>query len=153
MVGRRKRSQVTLSDNRLQRLADRARQMIRQATHRLARSPSMRQGVALIAGTTLAYALDYLFNLAAGRLLSPVEFGTLVALAGVGQVLVVSSRVIQTVITHYVAEFQGRADATGRTAAFFRRTFTAAWVWGGVATLLLLFKLLEPDCVQLNRGA
>lgn len=109
----------------------------------------MRQGIVLIAGTTLAYGLDYLFNLVAGRLLSPAEFGTLVALAGAGQVLVVSSRVIQTVITHYVAEFQVRPNAAVRTAAFFRRTFSAAWVWGGGATLLLL--LLSPPFARFLR--
>ncbi len=109
----------------------------------------MRQGVVLVAGTTLAFGLDYLFNLVAGRLLSPAEFGTLVALAGAGQVLVVGSRVIQTVITHYVAGFQAKPNAATRTASFFRRTFAAAWVWGGGATLLLL--LLSPPFARFLR--
>ncbi|MCA9941224.1 MAG: oligosaccharide flippase family protein, partial [Anaerolineales bacterium] len=107
---------------------------IRQFAH----SRSLRQGMVLILGTTLAYGLDYLFNLVAGRILAPPQFGTLVALAGAGQVLVVASRVIQTVITRYVTEFQSGPDGATRTAAFFRRIFPAAWAWGGGVTVLLL---------------
>lgn len=97
------------------------------------------QSVALIAAVTLAYAIDYLFNLVAGRLLSPVEFSVVVALAGVGQVLVVASRVIQTVVTRYISRF--RADAQtppGRIASFFQAMFRVSWAWGGVAMGVML---------------
>ncbi|MCP4419137.1 MAG: oligosaccharide flippase family protein, partial [Chloroflexi bacterium] len=100
--------------------------------------PSHWQSLALIAGITLAYGLDYLFNLVVGRMLSPVEFSVVIALAGVAQVLVVSSRVIQTVVTRYISRFQAGADADGRIASFFQSMYRASWRWGSVALLLLL---------------
>ena len=100
--------------------------------------PSVWQSMALVAGVTLAYGLDYLFNLVIGRMLSPVEFSIVVAVAGVGQVLVVSSRVIQTVVTRYIARFQAGDKADGRIASFFQAMFRASWRWGSVALLLLL---------------
>ncbi len=100
--------------------------------------PSHWQSIALIAGITLAYGLDYLFNLVVGRMLSPVEFSVVIALAGVAQVLVVSSRVIQTVTTRYIARFQAGDDADGRIASFFQSMYRASWRWGTVALLLLL---------------
>jgi O-antigen/teichoic acid export membrane protein len=93
----------------------------------------MWQGAVLVGAVTFAYALDYLFNLAAGRILSPAEFSIVVALAGIGQVLVVASRVIQTVTTRYVARFQAEAGGAARTTAFFRSMWRAAWRWGLLA--------------------
>ena len=98
----------------------------------------MWQSLALVTAVTLAYGLDYLFNLVSGRLLPPAEFSILVALAGVGQVLVVASRVIQTVVTRYIARFQAQTESTGRIAAFFQSMFRASWVWGLVAMLIML---------------
>ncbi len=91
-----------------------------------------------ILATTLAFGLDYLFNLVAGRLLDPAEFGIVVSLAGVGQVLVVASRVVQTVITHYVSQFQSQKAYIGQIAEFFRSTFRSASRWGAAATAVLL---------------
>ncbi len=90
-----------------------------------------------------AFGLDYLFNLLSGRLLEPAEFGILVALAGVGQVLVVASRVIQTVVTRYVSRFQAQPDGISRTASFFRSVFRSAWGWG-VAAMAVLMALSYP---------
>lgn len=95
--------------------------------------------MALVAGVTIAYGLDYLFNLVIGRMLTPVEFSIVVALAGVGQVLVVSSRVIQTVVTRYIARFQAGDEADGRIASFFQSMFRASWRWGSLAWLVLIF--------------
>ena len=101
--------------------------------------PSLWQSVALVAGVSIAYGLDYLFNLVIGRMLTPVEFSIVVALAGVGQVLVVSSRVIQTVVTRYISRFQVEDEADGRIASFFQSMFRASWRWGTVAWVLLIF--------------
>ena len=104
----------------------------------LLKNPSLFQSLILVAGTTLAYGLDYLFNLAAGRLLTPADFGVLAALAGTGQVLVVASRVVQTVVTRYISDFQADPQAQARAISFFRRMFRATSLWGGLATLLLI---------------
>jgi len=93
----------------------------------------MWQSLALITAVTFAYGLDYLFNLAAGRLLDPADFSILVALAGVLQIFVVGSRVIQTVTARYVSRFQAEIATQERIAPFFRAMFRASWVWGFVA--------------------
>ncbi len=111
--------------------------MMQRARRRLT-APGMWHGLALMTAVIFAYGLDYLFNLVSGRLLDPAQFGILVALAGVGQVLVVASRVIQTVVTRFIARFQAQPDAESRIASFFRAMFRSAWVWGAAATVVML---------------
>jgi O-antigen/teichoic acid export membrane protein len=110
--------------------------MNRLATLRL--TPAVQQSLALVLATTVAYGLDYMFNLAAGRMLAPADFGIVVSLAAAGQVLVVASRVIQTVATRYIARYRAEPDAERRTLAFFRAAFRSAWWWGLAATVLLV---------------
>ncbi len=113
--------------------------------------PSMWQSLALVTAVIFAYGLDYLFNLISGRLLDPAQFGILVALAGVGQVLVVASRVIQTVVTRYIARFQAQTEADSRIASFFRTMFRSAWLWGTAVTILmLLFSFPLAAFLQIN---
>ena len=100
--------------------------------------PGIRQGIVLVVAVTFAFALDYLFNLASGRMLSPAQFSIVVALAAVGQILVVGSRVIQTVVTRYISRFQAEDEGSGRIASFFRAMFRAAWRWGAVAMIVAL---------------
>lgn len=100
-------------------------------------TPGLTQGLLLVAATTLAFGLDYLFNLAMGRLLNdPAQFSILVALAGASQIMVVASRVVQNVITRYIADFRAN-NTTSRISAFFQSAFRSAWQWGALATLLL----------------
>lgn len=101
-------------------------------------TPGMQQGLLLVAATTLAFGLDYLFNLAMGRLLNdPAEFSILVALAGASQIMVVASRVVQNVVTRYIADFRASDSTHNRVSAFFKSSFRSAWQWGAIATLLL----------------
>ena len=110
---------------------------------RLRKIPAnLQQSLLFVAATTLAFGLDYLFNLAAGRLLAPAEFGIVVSLAGVGQVLVVASRVVQTVTTRTVSRFQSAGDGENRVIHFYFRALRTAGLWGAVATAVLL--LLSP---------
>ncbi len=113
--------------------------------------PSVRQGLVLVIGTTLAYGFDYLFNLVTGRLLDQSEFGVFVALTGVGQVLVVASRVIQTVVTRYIAQFKAKSDNAERAASFFRGMFRISWGWGIVA-MGIIFLMSKPlaDFLQID---
>ncbi len=99
----------------------------------------MRQGVLLVAAMTFAFGLDYLFNLVAGQMLPPDEFGIIVALAGAGQVMVVLSRVVQTVVTRYVSGFQATASITGQVRSYFHSAFRIG-ILGGVV-LLVIFGL------------
>ncbi|MDJ0756191.1 MAG: oligosaccharide flippase family protein [Ardenticatenaceae bacterium] len=103
-----------------------------------ARSATLRQGVGLMILTTAAYGFDYLFSLMAGRLLDIADFGILVALTGIGQILVVGSRIIQTVITRYVSELQARPDGAIWMRPFFRRSLSRMAALGVVVTAALV---------------
>lgn len=109
----------------------------------------LRQGMLLVGAVTFAFALDYAFNLASGRMLTPEQFSIVVALAAVGQVLVVGSRVIQTVVTRYTSRFQAQEGGEQRITSFFRSMFRAAWRWGAVATIAALL-LSYPLAAFLN---
>lgn len=100
--------------------------------------PAIWQGIILVGAVVFAFALDYLFNIAAGRMLTPAEFSIVVALAAIGQILVVGSRVIQTVVTRFISRFEAREKEGGRTTAFFQAMFRAAWRWGALALLVAL---------------
>jgi O-antigen/teichoic acid export membrane protein len=111
---------------------------MRQAIRDRRIPPGIRQGIILVGAVTFAFALDYGFNLAAGRMLTPAQFSIVVALAAVGQVLVVGSRVIQTVVTRYVSRFLAQEGGEARSMSFFRAMFRAAWRWGAVALVAAL---------------
>jgi O-antigen/teichoic acid export membrane protein len=86
----------------------------------------------------LAFGFDYLFNLIGGLLLAPAAFGIVVSLAAAGQVMVVASRVIQTVTTRYVARYQAGVNAEEQVRAFFQAAIRPAWWWGLAATAILV---------------
>lgn len=108
----------------------------------LTRLAAQRDSLAFLVATTLAYGLDYLFNVVSGRWLGPEQFGTLVALAGVGQIMVVGSRVIQTVTTRYVSRF--RADVHEEKVRPFITAALRLGVWGSVGFTLVLCLLAFP---------
>jgi O-antigen/teichoic acid export membrane protein len=97
----------------------------------------------LFGAATLAYGLDYLFNLAAGRMLDPAGFGVVVGLGAVAQIMTVASRVVLAIVTRYVSGFQATSDATGREVSFFRAAMRVGASLGGVAMILLVL-LAKP---------
>ena len=111
--------------------------------------PGVWQGIIFFAAVIFAFGLDYLFNLAAGRLLTPAEFSIVVALAAIGQILVVGSRVIQTVVTRFISRFEAQEKGGGRTTSFFHSMFRAAWRWGALALIIALL-LSYPVAKFLN---
>ena len=98
---------------------------------------SLRSSILLIGTTTLAYGLDYLFNIASARLLTVEAFGILVALTGIGHVMIVGSRIIQTVVTRYVSHYQAHHESE-KIAAFTQSALNSAWIGGAILTLALL---------------
>lgn len=102
-----------------------------------------------MAAVTLAYGLDYLFNLGASRLLDSADLAAIIALNGLGQIAVVASRVIQTVVTHRSVQLLNTADSQNRLAAFFRAANRLAWLWGGGLTWLLI--ALSPALTRFLR--
>ncbi len=99
---------------------------------------SARQGIVLVIAANLAYVLDYLFNFAAGRLLEPESFSIIVSLAGITNVLVVGSRVIQTVVTRYISRFDGESPNSDQIPAFFQTIWRSAWIWGTAVVILMI---------------
>ena len=106
------------------------------------KNQSLRSSILLIGTTTLAYGLDYLFNIASARLLTVEAFGILVALTGIGHVMIVGSRIIQTVVTRYVSHYQAHHESE-KIAAFTRSALNSAWIGGTILTLAL-FPVLVP---------
>lgn len=110
-----------------------------------------RQGIVLILAANLAYVLDYFFNFAAGRMLQPESFSIIVSLAGISNVLVVGSRVIQTVVTRYISRFDGEATDSEQIPAFFQTIWRSAWVWGtAVAILMVLLSWPIANWLQIE---
>ena len=104
---------------------------------------SAQQGAALVVAANFAYVLDYFFNFAAGRLLQPDAFSIIVSLAGISNILVVGSRVIQTVVTRYISRFDAEDPTSKQMPAFFQTVWRSAWLWG-TAVAILLFGLSWP---------
>lgn len=112
-------------------------------------TPGRRDSLLLVMAVTLAYGLDYLFNLAASRQLDSAELASVIALNGLGQIAVVASRVIQTVVTQHTVRLRaGRADLA-HLARFFRQANRLAWRWGGLVALGL--GLLSPALARFLR--
>jgi O-antigen/teichoic acid export membrane protein len=91
----------------------------------------------MAAATLVAGALDYLFNVLTGRWLAPVEFGALVSVTAILQVMVHLTNVIRNVVAHYTAGFTAEADGVGRIAPFVWRMWRWSWRWGLVATAVM----------------
>lgn len=109
---------------------------IKRQTSRI--NPSAQQGLALVVATNLAYVLDYFFNFAAGRLLTPEAFSIIISLAGLSNVMVVGSQVVQTVVSRYISEFAAKDAAVKQLPSFFRAVWRKGWRWGTAVTLLAL---------------
>ena len=99
---------------------------------------SAQQGIVLVLAANLAYVLDYFFNFAAGRMLQPESFSIIVSLAGISNVLVVGSRVIQTVVTRYISRFDGESPQSDQIPAFFQTIWRSAWLWGTAVVILMV---------------
>lgn len=102
---------------------------------RLLRSTGFWDGLIMTGGTLLAGALDYGFNVVAGRLLIPVQYSVLVATISILQILLHVTNVIRNVVAYYTADLTTRDPA--RIAQFFRYSYRWAWRWGLVGAAVL----------------
>lgn len=111
-------------------------------TKALALLQGKRDSLLFLLATTTAYGLDYIFNVVTGRMLGPTEFSIIVALAAMGQIFVLGSRVIQTVTTRYVSEF--RAEGTADKLPVFFNSALRSTITGGAIITVLLLALSAP---------
>jgi O-antigen/teichoic acid export membrane protein len=91
----------------------------------------------MVAATLVAGALDYLFNVVTGRLLLPAEYGVLISVTAILQVMVHLTNVIRNVTAHYTAALTTRSDAAGHIGLFLRGLWRWSWRWGLVATAVM----------------
>ena len=97
--------------------------------------PGLHHGLVMFAATSLANVLDYAYNMAMGRLLSPEGYGVLVALQAVLQIVSVSLVVVRTVMARYAAQFLAQQQRV-QAGAFFRGALRTMALWGAAAALL-----------------
>ena len=109
---------------------------------RLMRSAGVWHGVAMSGATILAGGLDYLYNVATGRLLLPEAYSGLLAVTALLQILLHLTNVIRNVVAYYCAEIRVDAGSSKAIAPFLRNSFRWAWRWGLISTLLML--LISP---------
>jgi O-antigen/teichoic acid export membrane protein len=104
---------------------------------RLFYSAGMRHGAVMAVATLVAGALDYLFNVVTGRLLLPAEYGVLISVTAILQVMVHLTNVIRNVTAHYTAAMTARSDSQGHIGLFLRGLWRWSWRWGLVAMAVM----------------
>ena len=111
-----------------------------------------RGGSELAVATLVSLAGNYVFLLAAGRLLGSVDYGTLAALTGLLTVVLLPSSALQMAVAREVSSLEALGDHE-RTAGFVRNLLrlgvlvTAAVVGLGFALLLPIQELLNLSAV------
>lgn len=91
----------------------------------------------LTVGGMIANIGNFLFNLVMGRLLSPDEYGTLMALLSLSIIISLPSAIITTVITKFTADFSTKNEP--EKIARMLRKFTEITCYGGFIIIVLFF--------------
>lgn len=101
------------------------------------RSKLTRAGSGLVVAGILGGILGYAFQIAMGRLLSPVNYGQLNALMSLLMILAVPLGTVSMVNTRYFSEYRASGDQPTLTALYWR-THRQVALAGTVGALLLL---------------
>jgi O-antigen/teichoic acid export membrane protein len=115
----------------------------------LYRSVSLRHGLLMWVAMVLAGGLDYAFNILAGRWLQPVQFGIVVGVAAILQLLANLPATIRSVVAFYTVSLSVESDSLKQVGAFVQRAWSRAWQLGLVAMGALV--LLSPFLARLLR--
>ncbi|HSH01118.1 MAG TPA: hypothetical protein VLL52_01280 [Anaerolineae bacterium] len=118
------------------------RQYLVTRLQQLRQSPDVWHGVVMTGSMLVAGVLDYLFSLLSGRWLAPAEYGILIAVQAILQILLHATNVIRNVVAYYVAEIWAETATPSAVAPFLRRRYRWAWQYGLLATLLMA--LISP---------
>ena len=101
-----------------------------------------RSGAVLLIASGVSIVLNYVFLLAAGRVLGSEQFGSLAALLGVLAVVLIPASAIQMAVSREVSRNIASGD-TGHAHAFTRRALRVSAVWTlplvGIALALALY--------------
>jgi len=108
-----------------------------QPLTRLIREPFFRASGIVFTGSVAANALNYLFNLAAGRLLAPQGYGEAATLVTLAMIVSIPAATLSTLLAKYVPQLKahGRRE---HAALIFRLAQRSAWVVGIIFMAALL---------------
>jgi O-antigen/teichoic acid export membrane protein len=95
----------------------------------------------VLAGTTFANAVNYLFNLVLGRMLDPVTYGEVAAYVTLAMIVVVPSGTMAILVTKYASSHYALGE-TSKIFPLYRRSARWALVLGAI--MLVIFWLLSP---------
>src|SRR5947207_12683728 len=110
--------------------------MVGIAHVRVRSAPSgARSGVLLTAASAASIVANYVFLLAAGRILGSEEYGSLAALLGVLAVVLIPAGALQMAVSREISRFVAAGDST-RADAFASRTLRLALI--GTVPLLVV---------------
>jgi O-antigen/teichoic acid export membrane protein len=106
----------------------------------------MRHGLIMTVATFLAGGLDYVYQVVAGRMLQPAEYGIFIAVTALLQIAVYLTNSIRNVVAYYTAELGATANALPGIGHLLRRSWGWSWRWGIVAMIVvgLLSPLIAP---------
>lgn len=103
----------------------------------LTKNPFLSGSAIVLAGSLLTNILNYAFNLVAGRMLTPVEYGEAALLVTLSMLITAPFGSIRVLLTQRIAALTGTGDTDG-IAALVSLTRRAAFFFGIGATLFLL---------------
>src|SRR3989442_3925675 len=112
--------------------------MVGIAQVRVRRAPSgARSGALLTAATAASIVANYVFLLAAGRVLGSEEYGSLAALLGLLSVVLIPASALQMAVSREISRRIASGDHNGATA-FAKATFRIALVATGPLVIAAL---------------
>ncbi len=110
--------------------------------------PGVRQATGVLAATSAANGLNYLFHVVVSRLLGPSEYGVLVSLLALFLILSLPINLIQTVIANYAAQFRLKG-MTGKLKTLFLSSSKKVLIYGGLMTaVFMLLSGMVADFLQ-----
>jgi len=113
--------------------------------------PLVKGALALFWGAAIVNLANYLFNLLMGRMLGPVEFGSLSAILSILYVLLVISSSIGTVTTRFAAQYHAQ-NSLGK-AKFGLFKFSKAFFLVAIGFIILIFCFSEEISHFLHLGS
>lgn len=121
---------------------------MRRKLRKFAQSPLIKGTAALFWGAAIVNVANYLFNLIMGRMLGPVEFGTLTAVLSILYILGVFSGSIQVVATRFGSECYTKKDDAHAKYGFLK--LSKFFGLTSIAVMLLIFAFSGEIATFLN---
>lgn len=102
----------------------------------LSQNPFIRSSAVVFTGSALVNILNYAFNLVAGRMLSPAEYGETIAITTLALIAGVPALTLTTIVAKYTASYQAR-NQPNAVRGLFRQATKLSLALGGTLAVLL----------------